>query len=469
VTGNFFKEIPPYYEHQEETLDFIRSRMDAGESRVFDASDPGTGKTRPSIGAFVGRRKAGGGKALVLAPKSILQPAWGNDISRFFPGTSYICAYASNRQKAFDMDVDIYITNHDAVTWLVRELPNHYWADFDTIIIDESTAYKNAKAKRSKAAYQLAKRFEHREILTGTPNPNSVTEFWHQVKLLDDGEALGTSFWKFRSIVCEPVQIGPSTNHIQWKDKPGAEHAVYDMIEHMTIRHEFAECRQKEAGLFGDPYKVYYNLPLRASKQYNNMVDVAVTMLNDGSILSATQASAVHQKLMQLASGAVYKDDGTYSVTDTGRYELVMDMVDARKQCLVAFQWQHQRDELVKAASKRGYEYAVIDGSTNDGARIDAVEKFQAGKIRVIFAHPQSAGHGLTLTAGTTTIWASPTYNSEHYTQFNARINRAGQTEKTETILVCANNTVDEKVYDRLESKLSSMQMLLDLLGDKDD
>lgn len=467
--SGYFKEVPPYYEHQKETLEFIGSCLDAGQSGVFDASDPGTGKTRPAIGAFVDRRKKGGGKALVLAPKSILQPAWGNDISKFFPGVKYICAYATNRQKAFDMDVDIYITNHDAVTWLVKELPNRYWADFDTIIIDESTAYKNPKAKRSKAAYQLAKKFKHRQILTGTPNPNSVTEFWHQVKLIDDGEALGTSFWKYRSAVCEPVQVGPSTNHIQWRDKPGAEHAVYDMIEHMTIRHNFAECRAHEASLFGDPYKVYYQLPLRASKQYYDMVDVAVTMLNDGSILSATQASAVHQKLMQIASGAVYKDDETYSLIDAGRYELVMDLIEARKQCLVAFQWKHQRDELVKAAEKRGYKYGVIDGTTNDKERIRVVEAFQAGLLRCVFAHPQSAGHGLTLTAGTTTIWASPTYNSEHFVQFNARINRAGQTEATETILLCAKDTIDERVYDRLDSKLSSMQLLLDLLGEKDD
>jgi SNF2 family DNA or RNA helicase len=480
MTG-YFREIPEYYEHQDETLKFIRGRLDAGKSSVFDTSDPGTGKTRPSIGAFVERRKAGGGKALVLAPKSILQPAWGNDISKFFPGTRYICAYATNRKKAFDMDVDIYITNHDAVTWLmgthdevqsngktkkVRNIPDSYWSEFDTIIIDESTAYKNQNAKRSKAVYNLAKKFDHRQLLTGTPNPNSVTEFWHQVKLLDDGESLGTSFWKFRSAVCEPVQVGPSTNHIQWKDKPGSEHAVYAMIDEMTIRHEFAKCRAAEAELFGAPYKVYYNLPLRASKQYADMLDVAVTMLNDGSILSAQQASTVHQKLMQMASGAVYKEDKTYSLLDSGRYELIMDLIDARKQCVVAFQWRHQREEMEKAAKKRGFTFASIDGSVNDTKRQEAVKGFQDGNIKVIFAHPQSAGHGLTLTAGTTTIWASPTYNSEHYIQFNARINRAGQANETETILVCAENTVDEKVYDRLDSKLSSMQLLLDLLGD---
>lgn len=463
--SGFFKEIPPYYEHQEQTLEFIRGRVDAGEGRVFDASDPGTGKTRPAVGAFTDRRKDGGKKALVFAPKSILQPAWGDDIGKFFPGISYICAYASNRKKAFNMDVDMYITNHDAVTWLMKvgNLPKDYWDDFDTIIIDESTAFKNPQSQRSKAMRKLVKKFEYREILTGTPNPNSVTEFWHQVMLLDDGESLGTSFWGFRSAVCEPVQVGPGINHVKWLDKTGAENVVYDMIDHMTIRHPRGECPN-----YGEPYKMYYNLPVRAMRQYKDMVDIAVTMLNDGTLLQATQASAVHQKLMQMASGAVYTDEKTYSVVDTGRYELVMDLVEAREQCLVGFIWRHQRDELVKEAEKRKLKYAVIDGDTKDKERIRIVHEFQAGLIKVVFAHPQSAGHGLTLTAGTTCIWASPTYNSEHFIQFNARINRAGQERQTETILICARNTIDEQVYDKLDGKLTSMQILLDLLGETD-
>ena len=460
MTG-YFKEIPPYYEHQEETLKFIRNRVDAGEGRVFDASDPGTGKTRPAIGAFAERRKNGGGKALVLAPKSILQPAWGDDIGKFFPGISYICCYASNRKKAFDMDVDIYVTNHDAVSWMTKNLKPSYWEDFDTIIVDESTAFKNPQALRSKSLRKLVKQFDYREIMTGTPNPNSVTEFWHQIMLLDDGESLGTSFWGFRSAVCEPVQVGPGRYHIKWVDKMGAESVVYDMIEHMTIRHPRGECPN-----YGEPYKMFYALPPKAKKKYDEMVELAVTMLDSGELLQATQASAVHQKLMQMASGAVYKARDKYEVIDTGRYELVLDLVEARDQCLVGFLWKHQREELVKEAKKRKLTYAVIDGTTKDRERTEAVKEFQAGRIKVLFAHPQSAGHGLTLTAGTTCIWASPSYNAEHFIQFNARINRSGQDEKTETILLCARGTIDEQVYDKLDGKLSSMELLLELLGE---
>jgi SNF2 family DNA or RNA helicase len=461
MTG-YFKEIPPYYEQQTETLRFL---LDPGQTRVFDASDPGTGKTRPAIGAFAERRKNGGGKSLVLAPKSILQPAWGDDIDKFFPGTGYVIAYATNRAKAMAMDTDIYITNHDAVTWLLKNMPKKYWDDFDTIIIDESTAYKNHNSARSKAVYKLAKLFTYRELLSGSANPNSVTELWHQYKILDDGVLLGTSFWKFRSAVCEPVQVGPSANMIKWRDKPGAEHAVYDMISDITIRHPY------EGGEnFGIPYKIFYELPPRARKNYDDMVDIAVTMLKDGTLLTAVHASSVHQKLMQIASGAVYTGgaEGKYSEVDAGRYELVMDLIEARKQCVVGFLWKHQRAELEKAAKKRGFKYAVIDGSVNDRGRIDAIQAFQNKELRILFAHPQSAGHGLTLTAGTTTIWCSPTYNAEHFKQFNARINRRGQEKPTETILLCARDTIDEQVYDKLDGKLSSMQLLLDLLGEQE-
>jgi len=141
-----------------------------------------------------------------------------------------------------------------------------------------------------------------------------------------------------------------------------------------------------------------------------------------------------------------------------------MDLVEERQQCVVAFNWRHQRYGLEEAAKKRGISYAIIDGTVNDRKRLEAVQGFQAGEIRCIFAHPQSGGHGLTLTAGTTTIWTSPTYNAEHYKQFNHRIYRAGQTRKTETIHITARDTIDEKVFNKLNSKLTSMQLLLDLL-----
>ena len=453
---SYFKEVPPYYEHQEKTLGLLRE-----ENRVLDLSDPGTGKTRPAIGAYVDRASTSGKRCLVLATKSILQSAWGGDIDKFFPGVKYRVAYASNREKALNSDADIIITNHDAVRWLIRNVKPAYWKDFDTLIVDESTAFKNHNSQRSKALYKIARNFDYREALTGTPNPKSILDVWHQAKIIDDGDRLGTSYWKFRSVVCEPIQVGPDPSMVEWRDKEGAEYAVFDLLEDISIRHKFEECNDIPPNKITE-YTVELSPKLRT--QYNDMVTMAAAMLENGKLLTAVNAASVHQKLLQIASGAVYDEQGNYPILDDARANLVLDLIEEREQCVVAFNWRHQRAGLEAEAKKRGISYAVIDGTVNDRRRMEAVEQFQDGQLRAIFAHPQSAGHGLTLTAGTTTIWTSPTYNAEHYKQFNHRIYRAGQKRKTETIHIRARDTLDEKVFAKLNSKLTSMQLLLDLL-----
>ena len=455
--SGYFKEVPPYYEHQTTTLDLLRK-----EDRVLDLSDPGTGKTRPALGAYIERLNKGGKRCLVLATKSILQSAWGDDIDKFFPGVRYDVAYAHVRKKVLEKSTaDIIITNHDAVRWFKKNVKPSFWKDFDTVIMDESTAFKNHGSQRSKALYQIARTLEFRECMTGTPNPKSVLDMWHQAKLVDDGARLGTSYWKFRSAVCEPKQVGPKPEHVQWVDKEGAEYAVFDLLEDITIRHKFEDCTDIPEN-FVTEYRI--DLPQKLRTQYNDMMNIAATMLADGKFLMATNAASVHQKLMQIASGAVYRENGEYSILDDQRSELVMDLIEERESCVVAFNWRHQRHGLEAAAKKRNISYAVIDGTVNDRLRREAVEKFQRGDIRVIFAHPQSAGHGLTLTKGTTTIWTSPTYNAEHYKQFNHRIYRSGQTKRTETIHIAARDTIDEQVFAKLGDKLTSMQLLLDLL-----
>lgn len=454
--SGYFKEVPPYYAHQEKTLGLLRQ-----ENGVLDLSDPGTGKTRPALGAYVERAGTTGKRCLVLATKSILQPAWGGDIDKFFPGVKYRVAYATNRQSVFDSDADIIITNHDAVRWIGKNIKPAYWKDFDTLIVDESTAFKNHTAQRSKEVYKLAKNFTYRECMTGTPNPRSILDVWHQAKIVDDGNRLGSSYWKFRSVVCEPVQVGPDPSMVDWRDKEGAEYAVFDLLSDIIIRHKLEECQDIPPNKVTE-YSVELSPKLR--RQYNDMLNMAAMMLESGQLLTAVNAAAVHQKLMQIASGAVYNEMGVPQMLDDSRSEMIMDLIEERKQCVVAFNWKHQRDGLEAAAKKRGITYAVIDGSVNDRKRMEAVDNFQAGEIRCIFAHPQSAGHGLTLTAGTTTIWTSPTYNAEHYKQFNHRIYRAGQKQRTETIHIRARDTIDDKVFANLDGKLSSMQLLLGLI-----
>ena len=163
-------------------------------------------------------------------------------------------------------------------------------------------------------------------------------------------------------------------------------------------------------------------------------------------------------------SETIYDGEHVAHVLSTDRYELVVQLVSERPQCIVAFNWTHQRDAILRLLIRDNISHAIIDSSASIDDRKRAVRDFQSSNIRVILAHPQSASHGLTLTKGVATIWASPTYNAEHFQQFNRRIYRAGQTQETETILVEALGTLEHQVYSRLNEKLSHMHNLLTLL-----
>ncbi len=431
--------------------------------RVLDASDPGTGKTRVQIELFRMRRLRGGGKALVIAPKSLLRSAWQDDFLKFAPDMTTVVCPAEKREQMFQQEADVYITNTDATKWLAKQ-PAKFFQQFDTLIIDELSAFKHHTSQRSKALNKIKKHFAKRYGLTGTPNSNSITDIWHQMFVLDDGQRLGRSFYQFRNAVCEPQQVGPQPNMLQWHDKPGAENVVANLLVEAIVRHKFEECIDIPAN---HTYSVPYHMSPKQAKAYQQMERDAITMLNDGKVITTVNAAGVMTKLLQIASGASYfegLEGDDYANIDSGRYELVSDLVEQRDHSVVFFNWTHQREELIKEFKKRGITYAVIDGNTSDKARKEAVDLFQSGFYRVLLAHPQSAAHGLTLTKGTATIWASPTYNLEHFLQGNRRIYRAGQTQKTETIVVLAPGTVEDKVYAKLQEKDARQGNMLELL-----
>ena len=173
------------FAHQTKSL-----KHDLTTEVVFDTSDPGTGKTFVAIKAFERRRKKGGGRALILAPKSLLRTTWANDFKKFAPGMEVIVSTADKRVDLLGLKADAYVTNTDAVKWLAEQ-PAKFFKGFDTLIIDESSAYKHPSTKRSKAAAKVASHFKNRRLMTGTPNGRSITDIWHQAFLLDGGARLG--------------------------------------------------------------------------------------------------------------------------------------------------------------------------------------------------------------------------------------------------------------------------------------
>ena len=439
--------IPAPYAHQKTTTDFI-----VNTKCCLITSDPGTGKTRAVLDAHA----ILGGRTLVLAPLSILEAAWGEDISKFQPQIKYGVAYAKNRAKIFEDDTnEVVITNFEAVNFLQKN--PQYCKQFDTIVIDEFTAFKNREAKRSKNLNKIISYFTNRIAMSGTPNSNTILDIWHPVFLVDGGERLGSRFYAFRHQACTPKFNGFAN---EWIDKPGIEEAVANKLSDISIRFALSDCMDLPDNIVRT---VNTKLTPNVQKQYKTLADESVLYTKSGTV-NAVHAAARVKKLLQLVTGAVYDEDGVVQFVHQERYDIVMTLVGQRAHSLVAFNWKHERDALVELAQKEGYTFEVIDGSVPAERRKDIVSRYQAGQIKVLFCHPQSAGHGLTLTKASTVIWCSPTYNAEHYQQFNQRIYRAGQTQKTETILIQARNTWEPEVYKKLNTKLGRMENLLHIL-----
>lgn len=432
---------------------------------VYDASDAGTGKTAVRIWGFAKRHKRNGGRALILAQKTLLKNAWANDFRKFAPHLKVSVALASNRDAAFADEADAYITNHDAVKWLAKK-PAAWFKEkgFTELIIDEPTAFKHHTSQRSKALARICKFFKKRAGMSATPNSNGICDLWHQIYVLDDGRRLGTSFYSFRNSVCEPRQVGRNEHAIEWRDKEGAEEAVFGLLSDIVIRHKLDDCTDIPETNY---IQVEYELPAKQRKAYDQMELAQILQFQgkDPKTLTAVNAAAVATKLLQICSGAVYDNDHDYHVIDEDRYDLVLDLVEARKHSLVFFMWQHQKELLTGKARARGIQFGVLDGSTKEADRETLVRGYQAGHYQALFAHPKSAAHGLTLTRGTSTIWPGPIYDLELWLQGNRRQRRIGQTQKTEVLVVLAKDTIEEKVYDLLQGKDTRVKNLLDLFS----
>lgn len=447
--------ILPPFEHQKITSQFL-----IDHPRAIVTSDPGTGKTRSVADAYA--KVKASGRMLVLAPLSILEVSWADDLKKFQPNLTFGFCVAGDREDAFTSGCDIVIANHDGVKWIDAQLKKSpkLLDGFDTLCIDEFTAFKNKDSARSKACLRLAKGFSRRWILSGTPNSNTILDVWHPALLCDDGARLGTKFYSFRSSVCNSRHNGFG---VEWYDRPDATNIVAAALNDISIRYALEECITM-------PERVLSTRLVKLDKKtraaYEQLKEDAVLYVNSGIALNAVHASAKIKKLLQLCTGAVYDTDGNVISVHSDRYEFVMELVAERKHSLVAFNWTHERDALVAIAEREGIKYGIIDGSVSAGKRAEVVNAMQSGELQVVFAHPQSAGHGLTLTRATTTIWASPTYNAEHYKQFNGRTYRAGQRQRTEIIHVAAENTLEEVVYDKLQTKLERMEDLLMTLKD---
>jgi SNF2 family DNA or RNA helicase len=278
--------------------------------------------------------------------------------------------------------------------------------------------------------------------------------------LLDRGERLGTSFYHFRNSVQQAKQVGPMPNHVKWEDRPEALEAVFSLIKDVVIRHAFEDVMKHVP----PNHVARYDFDLKPStlKQYKALEESCILQLKDGSI-TAVHAAALRTKLLQLASGAVYTEEGKYSVIDTQRYELGSDLIEQHNHSVVFFNWRHQREQMAQMLTARGVSFEIIDGSVSDKHRVQIVKDFQAGRYQTVLLHPRTGAHGLTLTRGEACILLSPIYEADVLKQAIHRIYRGSQDKVTNTVLVQARGTVEDLVYERRLHKTLNMNDFLQL------
>lgn len=449
----------PIWSHQAQTADFA-----VNVERIFDGSDPGTGKTRGHIEAY---KRTQHGRLLVLCPTTLMHAAWARDLSEFAPDMSFSLATAAHREEAFQLKTDAVILNHDGVKWLAKE-GKKYIKQFGHVVIDESSAYKWASSMRSKAARFVCKNAKYVAALNGTPFGHTVTEVHHQMLLVDHGRLLGSSFTAFRNAVQIPRQNGPSANHLVWNDKPGIAAVVAAMMAPRLIRHAFEDVMSSVPA--NHQSTLEFDLPPSVLKQYMKLEAELVLAVEDAQV-SAIHAASLRTKLLQLASGAIYIDpqneDRGYKVIDRSRYKLIVEQAATAQHSVVFFNWQHQRDELAKEFAASGARIAIIDGKVPQHDRIAIVNAYQSGEYDALLLHPKTGAHGLTLTRGTQTIVASPIYEADVLKQMIHRIYRGGQDKVTNTVFVQARNTVEKAVYERLQGRYASMTDLLQAARDQ--
>lgn len=460
------------FKHQKFSADVYKKALEKGHG-IINTSDCGTGKTGGVI-LFLAKLKDEGKlpPVLVLGPLSILEPAWAGDIKTFAPGLTYSIAYAKNRKKAFEEEADIYITNHDAIKFLEDSKNKDILRKFKggIIIADEFTAFKNPTAKRTKAMMYVTSLMRMCIPLSGTPRPKSVLDMFVPAWLCDRGERLGKKFYAFRARMCISEQVGRDPNAVKWLEKEGANTEVSSLLEDISLRFAARDC------LDLPPNRKRYmevTLPARALAAYREMEKNSLMENERGELVSAINAAARNTKLLQLCTGAAYDAAGNVISFHKERYQLVFDLVREVDHSIVAFNWRHERDAIIeiveawnkRAAAEEKISYAYIDGTvTNPDVRAGLVKEFQAGRLHLLLCHPQSAGHGLTLTRGVRTIWCSATNNAEHFIQLNHRIDRAGQTRETETIMIAAKETKELTVYRNLiDGKIKRQSDMLDV------
>lgn len=395
-------------------------------------------------------------KTLVVAPKKVAEATWTDEAALWehlrLMRVQTVLGTERQRLRALATPADIYVIGRDNLQWLV----DHYrqaWP-FDMVVLDELSSFKNPSSGRFKSMKRVRPKVNRILGLTGTPAPNGLLDVWAQVYLLDEGQRLYPKFEQFRTRFFDRV---PRGDFHKFEQKIGAEEAIKAAIEDICISMKAEDYLDLPELI---PNRIPIMLDSRAQKAYNDFERKQVLEL-DGEIITAAQAAAVTNKLLQMCAGAVYDEDRSVHEVHNAKIEAYLELIESLqgKPLLTFYGFQHDRDRILRALSKhKGLVVRELKGPQD-------YADWNARKIHVGLAHPASTAYGLNLQRGGNHIcWFTLPWSLELYEQAQKRLHRQGQQERVIEHFLMVKDSMDEEVARRLEGKAKTQQALIDAL-----
>ena len=443
------KFVPHSYQQRASDLVF------KGDSLML-AMEMGLGKTVTTLTGVQQLLQSGrANNVLIVAPLRVCENVWPQEIDKWDHldlSYSMVLGPPTRRVAALKKKADVYIINIDNLVWLINLLKKPEDWPFDTIILDESSKFKNQSSKRFRKLKSV-RRFAMRVIeLTGSPSPNSLLDLWSQVNLLDRGERLGTSFTRFKD------RYFHATDYMRynWEIKAGADTLIMEAIADVCISMRAVDYLDMPSISYNN---VEVNLPPKAAKAYSDMEKHMIAALTEG-VIEAANMAVVSGKCLQLSNGAVYVDeDHNWTTVHDLKLDALEEIVNeaGSGNLLIAYSFKHD----LKRLKHRFPDIRTVD-------EVGAIEAWNRGEIKKLACHPASAGHGLNLqSGGSTVVWFGLPWSLELYEQLNARLHRQGQTKPVMVHHIMTRGTLDFDVLDRLSGKRTMQEIVKDFLRRK--
>lgn len=395
-------------------------------------------------------------RILVIAPLRVARDTWPDELHKWEHLSDLRLSVAvgteTERKAALQAKADIYVINRENVVWLIEDSGIPF--DFDTLVVDELSSFKNHQTKRFRSLMKVRPKVVRIIGLTGTPSSNGLMDLWAEYRLLDMGQRLGRFIGQYRSTYFTPDKRNGQVI-FSYKPLPFSEKEIYAKIADITIS-------MKSTDHLIMPELVTAQYPIKLSdkerERYDELRQDLVLKLAGGDV-TAANAAALSGKLCQMANGAVYGDDGAVHHIHDRKLDALEDLIEAAngKPVLVAYWFKHDLERISARLKDRHISFTKLDTS-------DSIASWNEGKWPVALIHPASAGHGLNLqSGGSTIIWFGLTWSLELYQQANARLWRQGQ--KAETVVlhhIIAKDTIDERVMKALSAKDKTQTALID-------